>query len=52
MQLLDGVHERRFEATFDQTPPSTAWTMSELTLEPLTVEPLTIEPLNGPPENN
>jgi hypothetical protein len=40
MQLLDGLRERRFEATFDQTPPSTPWVMSELTVTPLTTEPL------------
>lgn len=47
MQLLESVHERRFEATFEETPPSTPWAMSELS-----VAPLTIEPLNTPVSNN
>ena len=46
LQLLYSVRERRFEATFDQTPP-TPWAMSELT-----IAPLTIEPLDPPAANN
>ena len=46
-ELIASAQERRFEATFDETPPSTPWAMSELT-----VAPLTIEPLNPPAENN
>jgi hypothetical protein len=47
MQLLDGVRERRFEATFDETPASTPWVMTELT-----VPPLTSEPIETPTSNN
>ncbi len=47
LQLLDGVRERRFEATFDETPASTPWAMSELI-----VAPLIIEPLDPPVANN
>lgn len=47
LQLLDGVRERRFEATFDETPASTPWAMSELI-----VAPLIIEPLDPPAANN
>jgi len=47
LQLLNGVRERRFEATFDETPASTPWALSELT-----VAPLIIEPLEPPAANN
>ena len=46
-QLIESAVERRFEATFDETPVSTPWTMTELT-----VTPLTIEPLNPPAADN
>jgi hypothetical protein len=41
--LIDLMHsavERRFEATFDETPTSRPWLMSELAIAPLTIEPL------------
>jgi hypothetical protein len=46
-QFIESAVERRFEATFDETPVSTPWTMTELT-----VAPLTIEPLNPPAADN
>ncbi len=42
-QLLDGVRERRFEATFDETPAATPWVTTDLTMAPLSIEPL-VEP--------
>ena len=39
-QLITSTRERRFEATFDSTPPSTAWAMTELSVAPIVIEPL------------
>lgn len=47
MELLENARERRFEATFDETPPSAPWAMNDLS-----VEPLVIEPLDPPTANN
>jgi hypothetical protein len=41
MQFIASARERRFEASFDETPASTPWAMSELVVAPLTIEPLT-----------
>jgi hypothetical protein len=42
-ELVASARDRRFEASFDETPPSTAWALSELTVAPLSIEPL-VEP--------
>ncbi|RPI52341.1 MAG: hypothetical protein EHM55_16720 [Acidobacteria bacterium] len=38
--LLVSVRERRFEATFDDTPVATPWATTHLTLAPINIEPL------------
>jgi hypothetical protein len=47
-QLIGSARERRFEASFDDNPPSTPWEIAELTGPP----PIIIEPLEPPAANN
>jgi hypothetical protein len=47
-QLIISARERRFEASFDDNPPSTPWEIAELTGPP----PIIIEPLDPPAANN
>ena len=42
-EFVAGARQRRFEATFDGTPPETVRMTTELTVPPLTIEPL-VEP--------
>jgi hypothetical protein len=39
-QLIVSTSERRFEASFDATPPETAWVTTELSVAPIVIEPL------------
>jgi hypothetical protein len=39
-QLVISTRERRFEASFDPTPSSTSWAMTELSIAPIVIEPL------------
>jgi hypothetical protein len=39
-QFVSGARDRRFVATFEETPIPTAWAMNDLAIAPITVEPL------------
>ena len=43
-ELIASAQERRFEATFDETPATTPWVISDLTVAPLSIEPLVAPP--------
>jgi hypothetical protein len=39
-QLVISARERRFEASFEERPPSAPWVMTELSVPPITIAPL------------
>jgi hypothetical protein len=39
-QFVNGARDRRFVATFEESPTPTAWAMNDLAIAPITIEPL------------
>jgi hypothetical protein len=46
-QFVIGAHELRFVASFDETPASIPWVMTELSTSPNAINPLESAPVHN-----